>query len=141
MRYGKKHGLWNTPGYRHWRSVVQRCVDPNVDSWRYYGGKGVTVCDRWREYANFLADMGPKPPGMQIDRIDGSKGYEPGNCRWVTPTENIRNRSNTRRLTARGETLTLTEWSERTGLGYTTIKERVRRGWSAEDALSRPVQR
>lgn len=81
-----------TPEYRSWVGMIQRCTNPKAENYARYGGRGVTVCERWHDFTNFLADMGPKPsPKHTIDRIDNEKGYEPGNCRWATVTEQNRN--------------------------------------------------
>lgn len=79
--------------------MFQRCSDPNGKSWNRYGGRGISVCERWHVFENFMADMGERPRGMTLDRIDGDRGYEPGNCRWATPAmqskHTIRNSLNT----------------------------------------------
>lgn len=96
-RKGKNstHGLTKSPTYRTWLAMRQRCTYPKSISYRYYGAKGVTVCARWADsFDNFYADMGARPEGKTIDRIDGTKGYEPGNCRWATPLQQVHNRSN-----------------------------------------------
>jgi hypothetical protein len=83
--------------YKIWGSMRQRCENPNAENYPYYGGRGIAVCERWQKFENFLADMGEKPDGLSIDRIDNSKGYEPGNCRWTTSSEQNRNRRPLRR--------------------------------------------
>ena len=83
-------GSTKSPTYHSWASMRNRCYNPKVAWWHCYGGKGIKVCDRWRKFANFLEDMGERPPGLTLDRIDSSKDYGPDNCRWVTPKEQSR---------------------------------------------------
>jgi hypothetical protein len=81
-----------TSAYARWAALVQRCTNPNDRAWPWYGARGITVCDRWKIFENFLADMGKPPTGLTLDRIDNNRGYEPGNCRWVTMKEQAANR-------------------------------------------------
>ena len=81
-----------SPTYRTWQSIWTRCTNPKTIGWKYYGGRGITVCERWRDFAAFLADMGERPARMSLDRIDGNGNYEPANCRWATALEQSRNR-------------------------------------------------
>ncbi len=87
-----KHNMINTSTYNIWRSMTKRCRDPKSSSYHCYGGRGITVCDRWLVFKNFHADMGDRPAGLQLDRINNDGNYEPGNCRWVTPKVNANNR-------------------------------------------------
>lgn len=137
----RRHGCSGaTPEYFAWQAMTARCSNPRHPSYKHYGGRGIGVCARWSEFEAFHADMGPRPsPRHSIDRIDNSKGYEPGNCRWATQTTQIRNRRNTVRLTVHGETLPAAEWCARTGITLEAIYGRLRSGWSHEDAALKPM--
>lgn len=88
------HGQYGSPAYKSWDSMLQRCTNPNVVGYERYGGAGITVCDRWRKFENFLADMGHRPKGTTLDRYPGQQGnYEPGNCRWATLQQQRMNQS------------------------------------------------
>ncbi|MFE0766129.1 hypothetical protein [Streptomyces smyrnaeus] len=86
------HGHSRTSIYGTWADMVARCTRPTHQRWADYGGRGITVCERWRDFANFLADMGERPAGMELDRIDNDRGYEPGNCRWADGSTQAKNR-------------------------------------------------
>lgn len=136
-------GLSKTPTYNSWNAMINRCARPANGRYSSYGGRGVTVCDRWRfSFKAFLADMGERPHGTTLDRIDNNGNYEPGNCRWATLIEQQENRSVTKMLTAFGETLSVAEWRRRTGLSQSTLNWRLKKmGLGAEDALSRAVKK
>ena len=88
-----KHGYWNTPTYSTWRAMLNRCSNPCVNGYEYYGGRGIVVCNQWRDFENFLHDMGQRPSLQHsIDRIDPDGNYEPSNCCWATSQEQARNR-------------------------------------------------
>lgn len=135
-----KHRKCFTPTYNSWRSMRVRCYDPKTPSWPNYGGRGVRVCERWESFNNFLADMGDRPEGTTLDRIDSDKDYEPGNCQWSSRTVQNQNKSNVRHLTLDGETFCLAEWSRRTGICESTIQMRLKKGWSIERALLAAVR-
>ena len=139
----EKHGMWGTPEYRSWDAMLQRCYNHQHRSWANYGGRGITVCERWRNsFEAFYADMGNKPTLQHtIDRYPEKSGnYEPGNCRWATRKEQQRNTRTNHLLTFRGETLTMAEWAERLGFGDWIIESRLRRGWTIEKTLTLPLQ-
>jgi hypothetical protein len=119
----------------------QRCTNRNHPGWKYYGGRGVTVCVRWRKFEHFLSDMGNPDPGMTLDRKDNNLGYEPGNCRWASILQQIRNRRNTRRVAFGGKCMTLPEWAKETGLHYGTLSARFGAGWSDSAIVTTPRRR
>lgn len=137
-----KHGLSRTPEYRAWQQMRLRCTDPEHAAWANYGGRGITVCDRWlASVADFCADMGSKPsPAHELDRINNDRGYEPGNCQWVLRSENDRNRRNNRILEHAGESMPLIAWAERSGLSPDTLTKRLDAGWDTALALTTPVR-
>lgn len=142
FRKREEHGMTGTKILGIYDAMLARCYNRNTPSFPRYGGRGITVCDRWYEsFAAFYADMGDPPEGHQIDRIDNSMGYSPENCRWVTVKQNCRNRRSNVLLDFRGERLTLAELSERTGIKQHTIAWRIRRGgMSVEEAATTPVE-
>ena len=128
--------------WRIWRGLKDRCCNPRHSSYPDYGGRGVSLCERWQEdFIHFLQDMGDCPEeDSQIDRISSAGNYEPGNCRWVSPSENCNNRSSNRWLTYQGETLTATQWARRNGVKAELIYDRLERGWPDERILTQPAR-
>ena len=141
----KTHGETDTKDYNLWYGMKARCRCPSSASYSSYGAKGVTICDRWADsYEAFIEDMGRRPtPGHTIDRIDNSKGYEPGNCRWATRREQAINRSKTVFLTAFGETKMMADWARdpRCTVTNSCLSMRVRSGMSHEKAISMATQK
>lgn len=138
-----KHGLSHLPEYYVWKAMIDRCYNPKNKTYHRYGGRGITVCDRWRHsFENFLADMGRRPSNAySLNRIDNDGNYEKINCEWATCTAQQNNRQNNHRLTWRDETLTVAQWSRRTGFSPQMIDRRLKTGLSVEEALTRPIQR
>lgn len=134
------HGGSSSLEFGVWNAMWQRCTNPKNKRFDHYGGRGIRVCKRWEHFDLFLKDMGQRPsPRHSIDRIDNDKGYNPRNCRWATPTEQNRNTSRNTVITYAGQTLTLAEWAEETGLSYTALYTRLHRlQWTIEKALTTP---
>jgi hypothetical protein len=132
----RSHGMTYEPIYRLWVSMVDRCTRPSVPNFAFYGARGITVCERWRTFENFYADMGNRPDGMSLDRRDNTRGYEPENCRWAALKVQSRNTRSNRLLTLNGKTATVAEWAELLGMPPQTIASRLRRGKSIEQALT-----
>lgn len=131
----KTHGASGTRLYTIWGLMKGRCYRPNHPDYQYYGGRGVTVCDRWRNnFENFRCDMGEPPVGMSIDRINNDGNYEPGNCRWATMKQQCRNRRTTKLILLNGELMSMKEASERLGVKYDAFSYRIRAGATAEEA-------
>lgn len=126
-----------TRTYKIWSGMIARCTIESASGYQQYGGAGITVCDRWKEFGSFLADMGECPAGMSIDRLENDKGYEPGNCRWATRTEQNINRKSVRLIEFNGESLTATQWARKLGISKATMYERLAK-WPLEKALTTP---
>jgi hypothetical protein len=137
-----KRGQTRSPEYSSWSKMLNRCSDPNHRMWKRYGGRGITVCERWNSFKLFLEDMGPMPaPKFTIERINNDGNYEPGNCRWATRKEQGNNRYTNRLLTHDGKTLTIMQWAEVTGIRFGVIWDGLDRGWPVAEALTAPVDR
>lgn len=136
LKHGHSLGR-RSPEYRSWTAMWDRCSNPAGGNWPGYGGRGITVTDRWKDFEVFLADMGARPAGTTLDRRDNSKGYEPDNCRWATADEQNGNRRTSLILEHGGRRQSLSAWAREVGLHKATISMRLRAGWSVEDALTR----
>lgn len=121
----KKHGMSDTPTYKIWRAMKRRCQDPSFKDFVRYGGRGIKVCQTWMSFENFLRDMGERPSGMTLDRIDVNGPYSPANCRWASRLTQGNNTSRNHLLTYGGETHTLAEWSRITLIPYTKLRARI----------------
>lgn len=136
-KHGAKPRGAPTAEYRAWCNMIDRCERPSNRSFAHYGGRGISICERWRsDFAAFLADVGARPsPEHSIDRIDVDGNYEPENVRWATRKQQARNTRKRRLLTANGTTKTLAEWAEATGTEKRTIFSRLKYGWTHTEAV------
>ena len=144
MRKGNRnrttHGMTESPEYNTWKGMKARCTNPKATGYDRYGGAGIMVCKRWLEsFENFLEDMGARPEGKTLERVDGTKGYTRGNCRWATKSEQCNNRRGNVKLTYGGVTMGVFQWARKLGIKPATLKNRLRIGWSAEKALTTPI--
>ena len=140
-----RHGLTNQHHYEYitWLSMKARCENKSSKRYSEWGGRGIFVCERWQNFANFFSDMGSRPSNSHsIDRIDNDGPYSPDNCRWATRKEQNRNQSSNRTLELNGLSKTTAEWSEITGIKSHTILARIdRHGWTVSDALTTPARK
>lgn len=161
-RFGEKqktYGLNKTSFYNAWRNMFPRCLDKNHPGYKYYGDRGITICDEWFDFRNFIKDMyelweyhvenfGDGRKNCQLDRIDNNKGYYKDNCRWATAKLNNNNRrdykrmGNARYIEYRGKKLCIKDWAKELDMKYTTLIYRLNRaGWSVEKAFYEPVDK
>lgn len=136
------HGMSNSPEHRIWIGMRSRCSNPRNTKWHIYGGRGITVCERWDSFEAFFKDMGQRPSSIHsIERIDGNGNYSPDNCAWASPTTQNRNTTRNRSLTYRGRTQTISAWAEEAGMAYGTLYRRLNtEGLDISEALNRPVR-
>jgi hypothetical protein len=135
----RTHGMSKTSIYRRWANMIQRCSDPNIKSFKSYGGRGIQVCDRWLEFENFIADMGKPPtPKHSLERKDVNGNYEPDNCKWATHREQSNNKRDSIWCTRNGVSKPVIEWCRELHVPYKRVITRIENGWGAEEALSVP---
>lgn len=129
--------LYQTRIYRIWSHMLSRCNNPKVPEYNRYGGRGISVCKQWHNFADFYSDMSQGySEELEIDRINNDGNYEPGNCRWATPKQNCRNRRSNRYFTINGVKRTLAEWIEHSSVRSSNVRQRFYvRGWSIEKSL------
>jgi len=134
--HGHARGDKASRTYVSYQHIKARCNNPKHKQYPDYGGRGITVCDRWLEsFENFLADMGECPDGLTIERLDNDLGYSPDNCIWADMVAQANNRRSSRIIKFDGKSLTIAEWSRETGIKHGTISWRLAQGWSVHDAL------
>ena len=129
------HGMWGSKTYKVRHNMLQRTTNKRNTRFANYGGRGISVCDRWKKFENFLADMGECEVGKTLDRRNNDGNYEPGNCRWSTLKEQNNNTRWNHLVSWRGETRTVSQWATVTGICANTLLYRIRRGWTTERAL------
>jgi hypothetical protein len=133
------HGKTGTRTYDTWRSIKERCCNPNSKDWDNYGGRGIKICKEWSSsFADFLADMGERPDGMTIDRIDVDGHYNKENCRWASMSTQGNNRRTCVYVDFNGKSQSVADWSREVGLERKTLEYRIRSGWEVERALTTP---
>lgn len=130
-----KHGLTESPTWKSWQSMLRRCRGNN-DKAKWYADRGIKVCERWKNFSNFLYDMGERPAGKTLDRIDNSKGYMPKNCRWADKHTQGANKRNNVVLTLNGKAQHVAAWARELGLKRATIESRILKGWPVAKILS-----
>lgn len=138
----KRHGMKGTRVYASWGSMLSRCRNKNATGYERYGGRGIDVCKRWESFDFFYEDMGDPPKGKTLDRLDVNLSYCKENCRWATDVEQGRNKRTNVLLTAFGQTRTVAEWAEISGISYGTFYSRIQKPkWSIEKAITEPLRK
>jgi len=135
-----QHGHWYSPTWRSWWGMRARCLFASATNYKRYGGAGIKVCDRWQDsFVNFLEDMGERPEGKTLDRLDAKGDYEPDNCRWATYSEQNRHRRH--EIEFEGVVHSIREWAALVGVKERTLWMRLfRHGWTVEEALMTPTR-
>lgn len=137
-----RHGMYGTPTYKSWSAMITRCLNPENHKHPDYGGRGIKVHEDWKSFDSFLADMGVRPSGTMLGRLDNDGDYEPGNCEWQHATAQARNKRNTAKFTFQGREATLQEHCESVDMPYPTVKSRIYLyGWPVEKALTTPPRK
>lgn len=137
----RTHGMSESAEHYIWMGVLRRCNNPSDPAYPYYGGRGITVCERWLKFQNFIDDMGVRPnEKLTMDRINNGEGYCKENCRWTTRKAQANNRRSNRVIEHNGEMKTLTEWAEIAGMRSQTLGVRLKLGWSMAKAMSTPIR-
>ena len=134
-----KHGMTKTRTFKSWDSMKQRCLNPNAPDYPKYGGRGITICQRWIDsFTNFFDDMGERPENLSIDRINVNGNYEPSNCRWASRSLQQRNKTTSLMIEWNGKVLCAADWSDIVNISSKIICDRIRVGWTPQEALTKP---
>ena len=136
------HGMSRFKEYQIYHAMIERCYNDKNKAYENYGGRGISVCNNWKNsFENFFADMGARPSSKHsLDRINNNGDYCAGNCRWATVDEQLANRRTTIKLAYKGVVLPIAEWSKRLGINTSTLKNRIKRGWTIERCIEQPVE-
>lgn len=141
-------GSWGNPLHKVWQHMLDRCANPKNKSFKDYGSRGIAVCLRWRDgegkrtgFECFVADMGPRPEGFTIERVNHGRGYEPGNCVWLAKSDQAKNRRTVRLVRIDGQVKTIPDWCAENGIPYWAAIRRVLRGWPPDKAVTTPVRK
>lgn len=135
-----RHGDTDCPTWKSWSSMLDRCYLKSHKSYTDYGGRGISVCDDWLTYENFRADMGERPSGKTLGRIDNNGPYCKENCEWQSYKTQARNRRNSHVISYNGASMSMADWADRMRLPYCTLQKRIENGWNISDALNRPAK-
>jgi len=136
----RSHGMYGSPTYISWNHMKGRCLNPKNRKYANYGGRGIKICEEWiNSFSKFHTDMGDRPKGFTLERIDNNGDYEPNNCKWATWDDQVNNRRKTVFLTHNGQTKCIADWARELGCKRDTLLARLNRGWSDDKILSTPV--
>ena len=136
----KKHGLSKSPEYQVWAGMIARCGNPKHEAYQYYGGRGISVCARWKSFEKFFEDIGKRPSARHLlERIDNDGNYGPRNVKWATRVEQGQNKRNNHLICIRGKEKTISAWARELRIDRTILKDRIRRGWTEVEAVETPV--
>ena len=130
-----KHGMSESREHNTWIGMRARCFNKSHRSYKYYGDRGITVCERWLEFENFYSDMGKQPDGLELERCDNNGNYELSNCKWATRIDQLYNRQNTVKVKHNGKICTMRDLSKASGIRPSIIRGRLRLGWSVDRAI------
>lgn len=139
-RHGHTTGGSLSPTYSSWANMLKRCRAPANPKFPLYGGRGITVCERWHLFDNFLADMGDKPDSMTLERIDVNGNYEPANCCWASPKDQANNKTTNRIIEWNGKSQTSARWADELGISYGALRQRLHRGWTLDRVFNQLVR-
>ena len=130
-----RNGPMESKTYRTWANMKGRCLNPKNKDFKNYGARGISVCESWMKFENFLADMGDSPQGMSLDRIDNSLGYFKANCRWATKRDQENNTRRSVLVSFNGRSQTVAQWEHEYGFKKKEIRSRLRRGWTMDNII------